>query len=153
MSKLNLYDTAILSVIGILKSLLSILEKGKSHLDAKDLPHSTLLEARIAPDMHPLPYQVQVASNLAKFIAVRIADIPNEVWEDEEQTFAELQARIAKTIALLQGVKRESFDDKESVEITMRSLKFTGLSYVTDKWGPDWEEGLDSAVKLYPHLK
>ncbi|PNP52599.1 hypothetical protein FNYG_15823 [Fusarium nygamai] len=130
-SKLNLYDTAIVSVIGTLKSLSSILEKGESHLDAKDLPHSTLLEARIAPDMHALPYQVQVASNLAKFIAVRIADIPNEVWEDEEKTFAELQARIAKTIAFLQGVKRESFDDKESVEITVRGFKFTGLSYVT----------------------
>ncbi|KPI40561.1 uncharacterized protein AB675_7434 [Cyphellophora attinorum] len=131
MSSLNLYDTAIGPVIGTLRALSVILKKGESHLDAKCLPHSTLLKARIAPDMHPLPYQVQVASNLAKFIAVRIADVPNEFWIDDEDTFADLHDRVAKTIAFLERVDREWFDKKEDVEITLRHMKFTGLSYVT----------------------
>ncbi|KIW13882.1 hypothetical protein PV08_06663 [Exophiala spinifera] len=131
MSKLTLYDTAIVPIIGTLKNLSSILKKGEAHLDAKGLPHSTLLEARIAPDMNPLPFQVQTASNTAKFLAVRVAGVPNEPWADDEKTFAELHARLARTIAFLEAVKRESFDDKEGVEVTLRDWKYTGLSYVT----------------------
>ncbi|KAJ9617980.1 hypothetical protein H2204_013272 [Knufia peltigerae] len=131
MSKLTLYDTAVVPIIGTLKQLAAILKKGESHLDAKGLPHSTLLEARIAPDMNPLPFQVQTASNTAKFLAVRVGGVPNEPWADDEKTFPELHARITKTIAFLESVKRESFDDKEGVELTVRDRNYTGLSYVT----------------------
>ncbi|KAL6247833.1 hypothetical protein RBB50_005181 [Rhinocladiella similis] len=131
MSKLTLYDTAIVPIIGTLKKLSSILKKGESHLDAKGLAHSTLLEARIAPDMNPLTFQVQTASNTAKFLAVRVGGVPNEPWEDNEKTFADLHARLAKTITFLEGVKRESFDNKEGIEVTLRDRKYTGLSYVT----------------------
>ncbi|EXJ69553.1 uncharacterized protein A1O5_07589 [Cladophialophora psammophila CBS 110553] len=131
MAPLNLYDTTIVPIISTLRNLSGILKKGEAFADAKGIPHSELIEARIAPDMAPLPFQVQTASNTAKFLAVRVAGVENVPWEDNEKTFEELQARITKTIEFLEAVKREDFDGKEANhEITFHGMKLTGLEYV-----------------------
>merc|ERR1711939_1181097 len=132
MAPITLYDAAIVPILRTLKNLTRILKKGETYLDAKGLPHSELLEARLAPDMHALPFQVQTASNAAKFIAVRVGGVANQPWEDNEKTFDELHARLAKTVKFLEAVDRSAFDDKEGVEVTLFEHKFTGLSYVND---------------------
>ncbi|KAK5441942.1 hypothetical protein LTS15_011208 [Exophiala xenobiotica] len=129
---LTLYDTAIIPMVRTLKTLSSILKKGETYLNNKGLPHSELLEARLVGDMHALPFQVQTASNAAKFIAIRVAGVANQPWEDNETTFDELQARLAKTVTFLEAIDRSSFDDKEDVEVTLFEHKFTGLDYVNE---------------------
>ncbi|KIW22395.1 uncharacterized protein PV07_12284 [Cladophialophora immunda] len=131
MASLNLYDTTIVPIVRTLRNLSSLLKKGENFADAKGIPHSELLEARIAPDMAALPFQVQTCSNTAKFLAVRVAGVENVPWEDNEKTFDELQARITKTIDFLEAVKREDFEGKEADhEITFQGVKLTGLVYV-----------------------
>lgn len=130
MAPLTLYDTAVLPVIRTFNSLSKILKKGESFADAKGISHSEFLEGRIAPDMNDLRFQIQSASNSAKFLAVRVAGTENEPWDDNEKTFDELQARIAKTVKFLEAVKREDFEGKEDTEVTMREHTFTGLTYV-----------------------
>ncbi len=129
MAPLTLYDTAIVPVLRTLRNLSGILKKGEAWADEKGVAHSELLEARLAPDMKPFPFQIQTASNSAKFLAVRVSGIPNEPWEDNEQTFVELQARITKTIDFIEAIKREEFDGKEGTEVFFHDRKFTGLSY------------------------
>jgi len=55
---------------------------------------------------------------------------------DEERSFVDLQARIAKTIAFLTSVPREAIDGKEGVTVTLTtpggSFDFTGLGYALD---------------------
>ena len=130
MAPLNLHDTAILPVIRSLNNLSKILKKGEDFADAKGIPHSELTEARIAPDMHNLAYQIYTLSNTAKFIAVRVGGVENQPWDDNEKTFEELQARIAKTLKFLDGVKREDFEGKEGNEVTLREMKWDALTYV-----------------------
>ncbi|OAP55378.1 hypothetical protein AYL99_10351 [Fonsecaea erecta] len=131
MAPLNLYDTTIIPIVRTLRNLSSLLKKGETFADAKGIPHSELIEARIAPDMAALPFQVQTCSNTAKFLAVRVAGVENVPWEDNEKTFDELQARITKTIDFLNAVKREDFEGKEANhEITFQGMKLTGLDYV-----------------------
>ncbi|OAL39235.1 hypothetical protein AYO20_01553 [Fonsecaea nubica] len=131
MAPLNLYDTTVVAMIRTLRNLSSLLKKGEAFADAKGIPHSEILEARIAPDMHMLPFQIQTCSNTAKFVAVRVAGVQNVPWEDNEKTFDELQARITKTIDFLEAVKREDFEGKESGhEIELQGKKLDGLTYV-----------------------
>lgn len=130
MAPITLYDTAIVPILRTLRNLSDILKKGETWANEKGIAHSELLEARIAPDMAALPFQIQTASNTAKFIAVRVAGVANTPWEDEEKTFDELQVRITKTIDFLEALKREDFDAKEESEVVFRDRKFTGLSYV-----------------------
>ena len=129
MPPITLYDTALTPVLRSLKSLSNILKKGEAYANEKGIPHSELLEARLAPDMHPLIFQVQTAANTAKFLAVRVGGVANLVMEDNEKTFDDLQARITKTIDFLEAINREEFDGKEVNEFTFRDIPFTGLSY------------------------
>lgn len=54
------------------------------------------------------------------------------MWEDDETTFAQLYARIDKTLAFIRGVNAESFVGKEEAEVVMKlpnkDYHFTGES-------------------------
>lgn len=132
MPALNLYDTTIVPVTRVLQTMSKLLKKGESFLDAKKMPHTELLEARIIPDMNPLTFQIQTMSNTAKFLAIRVAGVENQPWEDNEKTFEELQTRITTTLKFLEGVKREDFEGKEGNEVTMRDTKYIALNYVNE---------------------
>ncbi|KIV97179.1 hypothetical protein PV10_00960 [Exophiala mesophila] len=132
MASLTLYDTAIIPMIRTLKHLSAILKRGEAHADEKGIDHSELLEARIVADMHPLPFQIQTASNSAKFLAVRVAGVENITFADDEKTFADLQDRLTRTIEYLEAIDRKQFDGKETAEVVAFNRNFTGLSYVND---------------------
>ena len=132
MASLTLYDTAIIPMIRTLKHLSAILKRGEAHADEKGIDHSELLEARIVADMNPLPFQIQTASNSAKFLAVRVAGVENIAFADDEKTFADLQTRLTRTIEYLEAIDRKQFDGKETAEVVAFNRNFTGLSYVND---------------------
>lgn len=132
MPPINLYDTAIVPMTLVFHTLSKLLKKGEAFADAKGLSHTELLDGRISSDMKELPFQIQTASNTAKFLAVRVAGAQNEPWDDNEKTFEELQARISKTLKFLDNVKRQDFEGKEDVEVTLRGTKYTGLSYINE---------------------
>jgi len=96
-----------------------------------------LLNARLFPDMYPLTRQVQIATDMSKGAAARLAGLEIPKYEDNETTFAELQARIAKTIAFLDTIKPAQLEGSEAraVVISVRKidLKFTGQDYLL-KW-------------------
>ena len=80
---------------------------------AKGIDAAVLLGSRLYPDMFPLTRQVQIATDNAKGPAARLAGVEPPKYEDNEAGFAELQARIAKTIAYLQTLKAEQIDGSE----------------------------------------
>ncbi len=95
-----------------------------------------LIGARLIEDMLPLAKQVQIASDTARFAAVRVGQAQPSAMADEETTIAELRERIAKTIAYLESVDPTGFDNRETAEVILKlpstEMKFTSLSYVTD---------------------
>ncbi len=85
--------------------------------------------------MFPVLRQVQVACDFAKGIAARLAGVEVPSFEDKEQSFADLQARIAKTLAFINGLTPQQFDGSEAREIvtqagTPKEKRFTGQSYL-----------------------
>lgn len=131
MAPFTLYDASIVPFIRTLRNLSAILKKGEAYADEKGISHAEFLEGRLIADMNPLTFQIQTASNTAKNLAVRVAGAQDVVFKDDEKTFADLQARIAKTIEYLEGIDRKIFDGKESYEFAAVGREFTGLSYVT----------------------
>ena len=53
-----------------------------------------LLNYRLAPDMFPFVRQIQIAVDLAKGAAARLAGVEVPKHDDTEKTFADLKARI-----------------------------------------------------------
>lgn len=126
---LSLYQASIPLLLRGLDTLSAVLKKGEAHPDA-----ATLVEARLAPDMFTLAGQVQRASDTAKGCAARLAGIDNPSFPDTETTFAQLQERIGKTAAFLQGVKPAQIDGSEDKPIAFKAgpymLHFNGASYL-----------------------
>src|SRR5271156_3527533 len=117
----SLYDLSI-PVFGLsLNNLSAILDKAAVHADAKKVDPKALPSARLIVDMLPLSAQVQLACDTAKGAAARLAGIPVPKHEDTEATFAELNARIAKTVDFLKSVTAPQLKDAESRSIEIKS--------------------------------
>ena len=101
-----------------LNALSAVLDKAAAFAAAKKIDPSVLLNSRLAPDMFPLARQVQIATDLAKNGASRLAGLEPPRYEDTETTIDELKARIAKTVAHLKTVDPEKIDAAGQRELT-----------------------------------
>jgi len=102
----------------MLGNLSHLLDKGAAHAAAKKFDPAALLQARLAPDMLPFTRQIHVACDHAKNGVARLSGVEAPRFEDTEITFAELKARIQKTLDFLATVPAERLDGTEDKEIT-----------------------------------
>jgi uncharacterized protein len=120
-----------------LGNLAAILEKGAASAAARKFDSTVLVNSRLAPDMLPLSRQVQMACDLAKNSAARLAGIEPPRFEDNEKTIDELRARIARTIDYLRGISAAALEGAEDRDIKVpageRTLQFKGLAFL-QRW-------------------
>jgi len=87
--------------------------------------------------MLPLSRQVQIACDLAKNSASRLAGVEPPRFEDNEKTIEELRARIAKTIEYLKSIPAGALEGSEERDIKVpageRTLEFKGLEFL-QRW-------------------
>ena len=117
---ISLYDASVPVIKQMLSGLSDVLAKAEAHAADKKIEPAALLQARLFPDMFALVRQVQIACDFGKSIPSRLAGADVPAYDDSEQTFAELQARIAKTLALIDGLDPARFDGSETLQITLR---------------------------------
>ncbi|MEM5294552.1 DUF1993 domain-containing protein [Burkholderia sp. JPY481] len=131
---ISMYQASLPVLIRGLTNLQAILGKAEAHAAAKQIEPSVFTNARLAPDMLPLVRQVYIASDTAKGCAARLAGVEPPKFEDVEQTFDELRARIQKTIDYLKEFNAAQIDGSESRTITLKlrpgPIEFTGASYL-----------------------
>src|ERR1022692_2908190 len=129
-----MYDISIPVLSLGLTNISHMIDKGVAHAEARKFDSSVLAQARLFPDMFPFTRQVQIACDMAKGCAARLAGIEIPKYEDKEATMAELKSRVAKTKAFVESVKANQFVNSATREIVItnpnNTLKFTGLSYV-----------------------
>jgi hypothetical protein len=102
----------------MLKNLSHILDKGAAHAEARKFDPSSLTTFRLAPDMLPFTRQILIACDAAKLAVARIGGIDAPKFEDTEQTFPELKARVQKTLDFLATVQPAQLDGTDDKEIT-----------------------------------
>ncbi|CCT66460.1 uncharacterized protein FFUJ_03492 [Fusarium fujikuroi IMI 58289] len=133
----TLYQQSVPVLVKYLKNLSFMLQKGAKFCDEKEMKHEDLLT------------YLQSCSNTAKFLASRLGAQNIPTFEDDEQTFEQLQARITRTIEVLEGVDPEVINGKENEEIIMESkmgnFRFTGQRYVSEYVIPNFHFHLTSA--------
>jgi len=115
---LTLYEATVPSFVRHLNALSRLVEKAEAHAAEKRFPQEALLRARLFPDMYDFVGQVQTATDQAKGGVARVANVPVPAFPDTEASFAELRARIAKTIAFLETIRPAQFEGRENVEVT-----------------------------------
>jgi uncharacterized protein len=131
---ITMYQATVPAFVQILKALSGVLDKAEAHCTAKKIDPTALTSTRLIADMFPLSRQVQIACDFAKGVTARLAGVDVPGWEDTEKTIPELKARIAKTIAFVEGFKPAQIDGSEardiSIKIAGNPVTFKGQPYL-----------------------
>ena len=115
---LSMYQASVTAFAKSLSNLKAILEKAKAHALEQKIEESVYTTARLYPDMLPLTRQVQIATDIARGGAARLAGVEPPVYEDSEKTFDDLTARIERTLDYMTGLDASAFEDSATRAIT-----------------------------------
>ena len=105
----------------MLGALDTVLTRAEAHATERKYEPDALLQARLFPDMFPLTRQVQIACDFARSLPSRLsgADVP--AYEDTEKTFADLHARIRKTLDHIGTIDAAKFAGAEDRKVVLRA--------------------------------
>jgi len=117
---ISLYTATVPVLKQMLLALSEVLKKGEQYAEQRKFDSATLLQSRLFPDMLALVRQVQIACDFAKSVPSRIAGVEVAAYEDTEQSFAELQQRISKTIALIDSFTAAQIEGSAVKEVVLR---------------------------------
>jgi hypothetical protein len=130
----SMYQASVPAFVQMLSSLAAILDKAEAHAAERKIDPAILLGWRLAPDMFALARQVQIATDHAKGCCARLAGVEVPKYPDDETSFADLRARIARTIDFVRGFAPSDIDGSEDRDLTItagtRELRFKGQQYL-----------------------
>ncbi|TIQ23922.1 DUF1993 family protein, partial [Mesorhizobium sp.] len=94
---ISMYEASVPVFSARLKALSNVLTIAEQNALDRKIDPQVFLTSRLAPDMYALTRQVQIATDHAKGAPSRLAGREVPKYEDNEASFADLQARITKT--------------------------------------------------------
>ncbi|MBI0407594.1 MAG: DUF1993 family protein [Nitrosospira sp.] len=152
---LSMYQASIPVFIFMLENLSKILDKANVHAETKKIDSTIFVNGRLAPDMFPLSRQVQIATDIVKGCAARLAGIEVPRYEDNEISFSDLQNRIIKTRVFIEGFSASQIDGSEARAITLKfgskELSFLGQAYLLNFVLPNFFFHLTTVYAILRH--
>ena len=140
----------------MLSALSDILDKAVAFAAQQKITDTSLLAARLYPNMLPFARQVQLATDHAKGAAARLAGREVPSFPDEETTLADLKERLARTIAFIEGIEPAAFDGAESRTVALKSggqdVTMKGDDYLFQRAYPNFFFHVTTAYDILRHL-
>lgn len=147
-----MYELTIPVIIDNLNTLTKILKKAEGQIEAKKFDKSVVLGWRIYPDMLNLARQIQIVTDNAKGCGARLSGTANPSYPDEEKTFDELYARIAKTVDYLKSLDAKLFEAAATREVTLKvggkDVVMSGQKYFTSAFLPNFFFHMTTAYNI-----
>ena len=152
---LSMYQASAPAFIQMLNNLSAILDKAEADARKRKIDPEVLLNYRLAPDMLPFLRQIQIAADLAKGAVARLAGVEVPKHDDTEKTFADLKARIAKTVAFVQSFKPSDIDGSEDRDVSLtlgeHTMRFKGQPYLVHFVLPNFYFHCTTAYDILRH--
>jgi hypothetical protein len=152
---ISVYDQSVARMSHMLKNLDNMVSKAEAYSESNDIDPSALLHARLFPTMRDFIFQVQVATDVSKGCAARLAGAEIPKWSDDEETFADVHARIGKSLEFLATFTEDQFEGSESRELEVKlgshTINFTGQSYLLGFVLPNFYFHIATAYNLLRH--
>lgn len=127
--RFGMWEASVPVFVNSLTNMRGWLDKAAQEKDA-----AALIEARLAPDMRPLPAQYQMASDSAKNALARLTGTEAPSMPDTEKSFAELRDRCDRTIDYLRGFDARSLEGSEDRQIVIKFPNGMGYSFRGDEY-------------------
>ena len=151
----SMYAASIPAFTTTLGALAKILDKAAAHCEGKKIDPAALLTMRLYPDMFTFTKQVQLACDFAKNTAGRLTGEPPK-FADEEKSFDDLKARIAKTLDYLKGFKAADIDASAEKDVTFpigpqQTMTLKGAQYLVNVALPNFYFHATTAYDILRH--
>jgi hypothetical protein len=117
---LSMYAITVPVFTRYLHNLDAILVKAEADAVARKIKPEVLVASRLAPDMHPLSFQVQSTTDRIKFALSRLTGRTPPSWEDNEATLADLRARVAKALEFVSSFSEADLAGSEDKVLTLK---------------------------------
>ncbi|KAG5812438.1 hypothetical protein H9Q74_010741 [Fusarium xylarioides] len=116
----SLYDLIIPTFIKGLQTFDHVLTKAEQYAKEKGLNADEVFpQARLVDDQQPLVFQVQTATRAVQTTIGRLTGVEPAFFEDNEETIADLHARIQKALEAVKSVKPEDVNSREDVKVEL----------------------------------
>ena len=119
---MSMYEASVPVSLRALSNLRGVLQLGESFAKERGIAPEVLLQQRLIADMLPLVRQVQIATDMAKNGAARLAGVDPLPFPDDETDFAGLYARIDRCVEYLRGFSADQIDGSESRTVAPMAL-------------------------------
>ncbi|MEQ1901278.1 MAG: DUF1993 domain-containing protein [Devosia sp.] len=151
----SLYAASSGTFLRMLGNLEVIFGKAEAYAVERKFNPDNLASLRLAPDMHPLWFQVQSATDRAKLFAARVSGQDAPSWPDTERTWAEVKARLATGISYQKAIKPEQLDGQEAKIIPLRvngePVEWSAEKYLLQNALPNFYFHVTTAYDLLRH--
>jgi hypothetical protein len=114
----SLYTASVPVFLQLLGGLKTVLTKAEEHATAQKWDTGVVLALRFYPDMFTMERQVRQVCNHS-LGAGRVAGVDLPTLPDQDNSFAEMQSRIDKTVAFLKGLRPNQLDGKDDSDVTV----------------------------------
>jgi hypothetical protein len=152
---LTMYAASVPLFSRMLTNLLAVLEKAEAYAKERKFDPNVLVGSRLAPDMHPLAFQVQSATDRSKFAVSRLTGKTAPSWPDEEKTIEDLRVRIRKAIDYLATYAEADFagtDDKQiPLKLRGQDVMMAGQEYLLHNVYPNFYFHVTTAYDILRH--
>lgn len=126
---ISMYAVTVPVFTRYLTNLEAILVKAEAYAAERKIKPEVLGAARLAPDMHPLTFQVQSATDRVKFLLARLTGQTPPSWEDTEVTLEQLRGRVQKALAYVATFSEADLAGREDGTVTIRDKQVPALEH------------------------
>ncbi len=138
----------------LLGSLDVFIDKADAHATARKIDPDALLYARLFPDMFHFARQVQATTDQARTIG-RLVGMEPPKFENTETSFAELKARVGKTVAYLGSIDTRQLDESADTQLSLpmggQTMQLSGADYLLTLVLPNFYFHLTAAYSILRH--
>src|SRR5689334_704110 len=115
---LSMYSGFVPVCLQLLGGLKTVLQKAEAHTSEQKWDPGVVLNLRLYPDMFTLERQVRQVCNHA-LGAGRVAGVDLPSLADQDNSWAEMHARIDKVVDFLKGLRPNQIDGKDDADVTV----------------------------------
>lgn len=134
-----------------LNNLNAILVKAEANAAERKIRPEVLPTARLAPDMHPLTFQIQSATDRIKFLLARLTGRTAPTWEDNETTLEQLRGRIQKALDYVATFSEADLEGKDNGMVTIRDKQVPALDHALNNAIPQIFFHITTAYAILRH--
>jgi uncharacterized protein len=139
----------------MMTNIQTVMAKAEAYAAERKFKPDNFVGLRLAPDMHPLSFQIQNGTDRAKLFAARVSGQDAPQWPDTEKTWDELKARLQAGIDYQKTISAAQIDGLEGKIIALRvhgqPVEWTAERYLLENAMPNFYFHMTTAYDLLRH--